>query len=171
MAYAYEEALGHYLHRPALRYIKTTDPKKNRAFVYFQKAAVIADRLDMDYEDYIQAQFYWFDQWFRRHPKVYELASLRSKFPAIDRAIAYQRLIRDEDHPRRKVQSLSRRVIASDDQLDKINTERLNRLISSWQLTEEEVLLRFSAADVGYFDVQWLRKHPVYQRLQKQHKL
>lgn len=170
MAYAYEEELGSYLHRPALRFIKGKVDSTLKTYKHFQKAVELADQLSVDYPTYLQAQFYWFDKWFRRAPKPWELIGQRTKFPAPERVKEFLRLRSLEEAPQ-KVYSISRTAKIDPKKLDKINEQRLTELSSSWGLSEEEVLLRFARTGVGYFDLEWLRKNPTYKSLKRQKKL
>ncbi len=167
MAYAYEEHLGHYRHKPTLKYIKGKITPEHKNFDTWKRAALIADQVGVSYAVYIEAQFYWFDQWFNRPPKPWELSGLKSKFPAPERVRAFLKLSNPV-----KVQSVSQRSARIEPKhLDKINLARLAEVCRVWGLSEEEAMMRFARPGAGYFDIPWLRKHPVYKRLKKQKKL
>ena len=113
----------------------------------------------MDYPTYVRAQFYWFDLWFHRAPKIYELAGQRGKFPASLRLTQYLELnrlgkigkdISSPNMPKKHNQVLDPQI------LDKINRQRLNQLCSVYQLTEEQCLEQFAPA--GLFDLEWLKQ-------------
>lgn len=170
MAYAYESVLGEYSHNPALRYLKggKLDPA-NPTTKCFGQAAIIADHLNADYEDYVWAQFYWMHTWFGRECADHELRGRKGQIPAAERYMTYMDLVAKGEISR-KVYALpvveSRTPIVN---LDRINEKRLDRLMRVWKLTEEEVYLRF-AAD-GVFDHPWLLKRPAYRSLKSQGRL
>lgn len=171
MAYAYEEALAAYCHAPGLKYLKGSSVTSVKgAYQKFKLAAEVADQCKADYTSFVQAQFYWFDKWFKRAPKVWELSGKSTKFPAPNRYLEYLK-IKSSQHVPEKVQSVSRRAQISPQKLDKINEMRLAELQRSWGIDEEEVFIRFARPGIGYFDAAWLRKHPTYRRLRQEQKL
>lgn len=170
MAYVYEEMLGIYLHKPTLKYIKGKVDPNHRSYGHFARAVDIAQDCGADFCDYVQAQFYWFDKWFNRAPKPWELAGVKTKFPAPNRYREYLKL-RASQHVPTHVKSVARRAKIDPKKLDKINESRLAELQRNWGISEEEAFIRFARPGVGYFDVAWLRKHPTYQRLRREKKL
>ena len=79
VALAYEEQLGVYLGKPALKFLGNNPRAKNRNEDCWIRAAQHAESLLVSYETYVRAQFWSFDKWFSRHPKPYEIASHRTK--------------------------------------------------------------------------------------------
>ena len=170
MVYVYEEALIAYQHNE--RNYKSTEGliKVKRSYNLFKQAVKVADQCGADYVSYIQAQFYWFDKWFKRAPKAWELAGKTTKFPAPNRYLEYLK-IKSSSHVPEKVQSISRRASISPQKLDKSNEVRLAELQRSWGIDDEEAFIRFARPGIGYFDAAWLRKHPTYRRLRQEQKL
>jgi len=171
VAYAYEEVLATYHHNPSLKFIKGPTVEAGTAYQNLREVAKIADQCGADYASYIQAQFYWFDKWFKRAPRTWELVS-KAKFPALERYLEYIKIKSSQSVPA-KVQSvsISGRARIDTEQLDKINETRLIELQLNWNIDEEEAFLRFARPGVGYFDAVWLRKHPTYKRLRQEKKL
>jgi hypothetical protein len=127
----------------------------------------MADQIGVEYPIFIQAQFYFFDKWFNRPPKTFELCSTQSKFPAEIRVREYLKLQQVQKLPV-MVQCVARTIKVDLDKIDKINQSRLEELCRVWKLSEEEVLRRFARPGVGYFDLQWLKHQPTYLRLRAQ---
>ena len=170
MAYAYEAVLGEYVHNHRLRFIKGSISPEHRSFAQFKRAVLIADQIGVSYETYVRAQFYWFDKWFNRAPHPYELSGLKSKFPAPERVRKYLQLV-NEGQTKGIVTCIGKRVQIDAKELDKANDQRLDQLMLAWGLDEEGVLLRFARSGVGYFDHEWLKKNPTWQRLRQEKKL
>jgi hypothetical protein len=167
MGYAYEEMLGRYLHKPAIRYFsgskKIPPGQYARTNIVLFKAVLLADRHNVDYSFYIRSQFYFFDLWFKRAPKIYEIAGQSGKFPAEKRLLEYLALERS-GKINKSISSVvvpTKKNVLTPQILDKINRERLDRLCEVYNLTEAEVLAQF--APVGLFDLAWLRRQPGFQ--------
>lgn len=157
MGYAYEAMLGLYLHRPALKYFVRDKKSAKVTTTFFLKAAKLADQLRVDYAVYVRAQFYWFDMWFHRSPRVFELSGESGRFPASRRVTEYQKLKREGKvnkdisspvMPKKPADNIDLEV------LDKINRQRLNQLCDVHGLTEGECLDTYGPA--GLFDLRWL---------------
>lgn len=167
MAYAYEQVLGEYTHRPALKFIKNWDPEHINA-KYFGQAAKIADQLEAPYLDFVWAQFYWFHRWFGREAKPYELRSGRrggagSSVTAQDRYTRWVKLTRGSSDVGRVYSSQIPAMVCSK-KLDTLNQKRLTRIMTKWEVDEEEAIARFHPL----FDENWLKKNPTYRRLRKE---
>jgi len=170
MAYTYETALGEYLHRPTLRFVKGAISTEYKSFEQFKRAALIADQLGCGYEVYVKAQFYWFDQWFKRAPKPYELSGLKTKFPAPERVREYMKLL-NAGQVREVIRHISKRVKIDEKELMKANDQKLQQLMSAWHSSEEQILLKFARPGVAYFDHAWLKKNRTWLRLRKEGRL
>jgi len=173
MATAYECALRKYTNQQFRSSYSSTLGKNGRMFKVFLRAADIADELQVDYKFYIRAMFYWSDIWGNRPPEPYQIAGVKSKFPARDRVIAFKALVEDEDPTvKRGVVGLyeySPLEIAQSAR--DVNSERqLRTFMENFDLTEEEVYLRFASGDSGllFFDKNWLYKRPDYIRLKEE---
>lgn len=170
MGYAYERVLGTYFHNPTLRYFKSLkngaiNPSVKSSLL---KSAYIADEYNVSYDIYVKSQFYWFHKWFRRYPKVFELCSVSSKYPAFWRI---QEFLKIENYDKINVLSVvvgTARVESLDaKEVDKINRSTLNQVCKAYNLTEEEAILRF--APVGLFDLVWLkRQKQIYKKLREE---
>jgi hypothetical protein len=163
MGYAYEAVLGHYRHRPAMQYFKLgEDGFRNRTITFLFKAAVMADEAEAAYREWVESQFYWFHKWFKRPPKVQELSGQSGKFPAPKRYQDYLKLKAKGKVPLATSDKLP--VEWSDrSMLDKINQERLQQLCSAWGRSEGEIMEQFALS--GIFDMDWLKRHPIFKRL------
>lgn len=164
MGYAYEAVLGEYRHCSTLHYFTNLgeDGFKNRTITFLFKAATLADTAGATYRSWVEAQFYWFHKWFHRAPKVQELSGKSGRFPAERRYRDYVKLAeRGKAEPPTSV--VLPKEWASRDNIDKINEERLQQLCSAWGRTEEEIMEQFALS--GIFDKTWLRRHPIFKRL------
>jgi hypothetical protein len=171
MGYAYEAVFGRYHHKPALRYFTKLGERgfEKRTVSLLFKAATFADEKEVDYETYVEAQFYWFHRWFRRAPKLYELAGERGKFPARRRVDEFLRLQKQGKSGGDVSSVVIPRTEISDDELDKINSHRLEQLCRAWERTAAEIIQQFAPA--GVFDLKWLQKNLVFLDLKKQGKI
>lgn len=57
----------------------------------------------------------------------------------------------------------------TDQELDKINKNRLERLMAVWGVDEEQCMERFAPA--GLFDFRWLVKQAIFKKLKKEQRL
>lgn len=165
MGYAYEEMLGRYLHKPTIRYFskEISGAQYARTNITFFKAVLLADKHCVEYPIYVRSQFYWFDLWFHRAPKVYELAGQSGKFPAEKRLLEYLELEK-LGKINKSISSVvipTKKNVMTKEILDKVNRSRLDQLCKVYHLTEAEALAQF--APVGLFDLEWLRRQPGYQ--------
>jgi hypothetical protein len=163
MAYAYEEVLGLYIHKPALNFIKKWDPH-HRNSNYFRLAAERADSVGADHTEFVWAQFYFMHTWYGREARPHEL---RSK-AAIERWENYTQLKADGTiSGEGKVYSSALPTKKmSWNTIDKINNGRLVKLMRVWNLSAEEVIINF--ADTEVFDEKWLKKNPIYLQLKSE---
>ena len=162
MAYAYEQVLGEYSLRPALKFIKTWNPDHINS-KYFRKAAEIADEIGADYEQFVWAQFYFMHKWFGRETKPYELRSTKGQLSACERHADYKKML-EAGEIDAKVYASTMPVSRTD--LKKIaehNEKRLKRIMGKWNVDEEEAIRKFHPI----FDLQWLKKNTIYRRLKK----
>jgi hypothetical protein len=170
MIFTYETILGEYCYEPTLKFTKGTISPEHRSFGQFKRAALIADQLEVSYEVFVRAQFYWFNKWFNRFPKPYELSGLKSKFPTPKRVKEYVKMVNNGSISG-IVTGVGTRFQLDENEIDKYNEKMFNQLMQAWSLTEEEVMLRFARTGVGYFDYNWLKKNLVYKRLKAERKL
>ena len=159
MAYAYEEVLGRYSHRPTLNFIKSWDPD-HRNSSYFRIAASHADQLGADYEEFVWAQFYFIHTWYGRATKPHELRSKTS----IERYGDFKKLVADGTTSGRVFSSVIPSKGLDKDQIDKINQGRLVKLMRVWELPAEEVFIKFE----DIFDTKWLKRNALYKQLKRE---
>ena len=172
MALAYEAQLRTYQSKPFLRFLTggIVQPGHKR-YQQWCQAADQADELDVAYEFYVKAQFYWFDKWFSRAPKPHELRSSKTQYNAKERVRLYaQEIAKGAALPERKV--LSRvRTAPRVSRAVRFNTSanQMATLMKNHGATEEEILKVFAkgADALLYFDRDWLRQNQTYQRLKK----
>lgn len=165
MAFAYETALGDYLHKKALTFFRKLYTKglDKRTLTYMNKAVRIAKKHEVDYATYVKSQFYWFDRWFKRYPKVFEICSTKSKFPAEVRLVEYLKLKQVNQVPSEVSSPVLPSEKLSSEKIDKINQSRFNELLNAWGMSKEETFKTFALS--GVFDPCWLKKQPLYQEL------
>jgi hypothetical protein len=164
MGYAFEAELGYYLHKPTLQYFSKLGANgfTKSTLTMLSRAVTLAEKYNVDYQTYMKAQFYWFHKWFRRPPRLFEITGGKGKYPAERRLREYIEL-----KPSEEVSSMVMPTTGIEKEtLDKINEKRLEQLSEIWDKTEEEVLRLFSEV----FDPAWLKRNPVYQKLQAQKK-
>lgn len=170
IGFAFEKALGDYVHRPALRYFTNlgTEGIKPITLGHLRNAAKIALLNKVDAETHVQSQFYWMDKWFRRAPKIRELGSAtKGGHNATWRLLEFLKLHVDD---RRKVSSkVMPGKAVTPEKLDKINQQRLKQLAESWEKSPTEILEIFAPS--GVFDQSWLEKNPIYCQLRENGKL
>jgi hypothetical protein len=158
-----------YSNRPFARTFSTFPPKGSKSYGDFLRAALQADQLGVSYELYVKAQFYWFDQWFSRAPKSYELASFKTKCNSLERVRLYEKEISAGNaRATRSIFGRERLQPKLSDAVRLSASERtLRTLMRNHKASEEEVLRVFAkGAQAGvYFDRKWLQLNPTYQRL------
>jgi len=183
IAYAYEEVLSKYIHKPFLRYVNKLPRGSSNS--YLVKAAEMADEFNIDYIEFIKAHFYWMHIWFNRAPYIRELCSegkeyiyidengrkktKKPKCPARWRVTEYLKL-KENGELKDNIQSPvipSKKIDPK--VIDKINRLRLEELMETYDLSEEETFSQFALS--GYFDGSWVKKHPLFKKLNMKSKL
>lgn len=167
LAKAYESCLGVYRARKMLRYIRGPVAPGTPNYGAWLHAAAAADTLGMDYQTYVEAQFWFFDKWFARAPQPRELIpSAKSKFPADERAISYVEMLQSgEIKPGHRTVCRSQPVVrSSGSDRSAASQRKMEQLMALHALTAQEALQAF--AGTGMFDLTWLKNHPEYRALQ-----
>jgi hypothetical protein len=168
MAAEYEAALKIYRKKPFLKVFKTR-VLSEQAHKVLLRAANFAEELDVDYETYMKAQFWAMHEWFKRPPKLHQIASFKTKVPAKERVKLYLKATRQgQFNSKREIRSLSRPAPKVSLSVRFQNSERqLRRLMKNYGESEEKILCRFASKRTSYtyFDREWLRENPTYQRL------
>jgi len=154
MAYIYDETLRRYLNLPFTSRFPNLVSKgfQRNTKTLLEKAVAAAKELKADFKDYISAQFYWFDKWFKRYPKLFEICPTGGKFDAKVRFMAWKELSLNTGHL--NTFSVVEEISVPYTELDTINRKRLNELTKSWNMPELEVLDKFACV----FDTRWLKK-------------
>ncbi len=170
IAQIYEKALGIYRHKPALRYLKGTVKQDNVNFKTWQRAVLFADELGVDFFVYVTAQFYYFDKWFKRHPKVTEIASFKTKTNAKERVKLYLAEVKAAIPVYGSVLPAPTRT-AEEDCAD--SAAQLSILMKNYRKSEEDILRVFGRPDVceTFFSIKWLERNETYKRLREQGEL
>lgn len=167
MALAYETVLGEYRLKPTLRWVNRhsdLDPE-SRVYKALLEAAKIADEIKAPYEDFCRAQFYWVHRTQKRAAKPFELRGRTSAFPAKERYDEYKRRVESGEIPAVVESKVIRTAVITDQELDRINKTRLERLMLEWGLDEAQCIERF--APVGIFDTRWLIHNSVFNELKR----
>lgn len=158
LAYVYERALQVYHHDSSKRWCYRDPASSPSTYTLMTKMVELADTLGVTLEVYVEAQFYWFDKWFNRAPKIQELYRINTKFPTPKRIHEYLQLKIKKQVPQ-QVQCVARTFKADQVYVDEANRRRLEEVCRAWKLTEDEALDRFGAPGFGYFDPDWLKRH------------
>lgn len=166
---AFIDKLRQYKRKPYLKSFHNKLTPKHKSYRQIERAIAEAESLGIDFEVYIEAQFFWFDKWFGRAPNLWELSGGKGKMPARSRAKAYVAMLETEgdlsptvDKEHRKAKKLNRKDILE-------YNERLLQQMMSDGSTVEDCFLEF--AKDGVFHKVFLRQHPVYKSLVKAGKL
>jgi hypothetical protein len=168
VASIYDSYLTKYTHnRHKFTPTKFLEPGQ-RKHAIFQRVIQNAESLSISFDTYMKAQFFYFDKWFSRPPKVQEIASYTSKNNALERAKAFlsesefglDRAVVGKVIPQPKV---------SQNKRFELSIRALQSIMKNYSASEEEVLARFAkgATAFSYFDKEWLYQNPTYQRLRE----
>lgn len=171
MAMAYETILGEYRLKPTLRWVNRyskLDPA-SRVYKTLKEAAEIADEIKVSYEDFCRAQFYWVHRRYRRPANPYELRGRTGDFPAKERYEEYKRRVDSGEIAAKVESSVIQKSFVTDQELDRINQDRLERLMAAWNLNAEECIERFGPS--GLFDFRWLTRNPIFKQLRKENRV
>jgi len=166
MAYAYEDALRKYACLPTLKFLRKPITSDHPATYHvWLRAAMIAEGLEMGYDEYIKAQFFYFDKWFNKAPKPLDIASYKTERSALKRAMMYRL---EESAPKGNIVGPVRPTPAVPQSVKWTNSDRvLKSMSSNFKVSEEEILRVFAqkeSADL-FFDSSWLSQHPIYLKL------
>jgi hypothetical protein len=184
IAKLYEEKLAIYCRKPVLRFVKHLNTQDETIWL---RAALLADQLQMSYELFIKAQFHYFDKWFSKSPRPYEIATSQTgKTDALERARMYlNEVSAGTINPNSEVLNKSNtpfKVTYDKNQNKKVHFEteqisksirftqsdfQLRSLMKNYQTTDEAVLRVFAKGAQAslYFDREWLEENQTYQRL------
>lgn len=172
VAVAYEHCLGAYRGRRAMKYLRGDVTPKTPNYGSWEAAAQCADSLGIDYLTYVRAQFWFFEKWFSRAAKPFELRPSNkpdAKVPAQERAKAYLAMVeRGEIQDGHDVcaKAQAAQPIASSVRANHSESS-LRYLSRVYELSVEDVFRTFAVGPIaaGFFDPNWLSKHPVWRAL------
>lgn len=141
----------------------------DRMWAHALKAAQQAEEIGVDYDTYVRAQFYWFDQWFLKAPRFWEITSLKGRYNAVERVRAYQREVAaGKLDPKRVVTGRVRAApkIPASVRLQQ-GARTLRALMATHRASEEQILRSFASGPQAalYFDQAFLKQNPTFQRL------
>ena len=129
------------------------------SYKYYAKAVKFAEELRVPITTYLDAQFYFFQSWFRRCPEFYELVGPKSKV----RVIKYLKL--DNKRNLEKGAVLAPKI--SQELKSKYSEKQLKVLMKNYGMDEEQVLKVFAVDSSAhtFFDPEWLNSNETYQKL------
>lgn len=168
IARIYESFIRTYRQQPMFKYWKK-DVLTDKATRVLLRAADHADKLGMDYYSYIRAQFWWFHDKFARAPNLNEIASYKTKIHSSERARVYRNKVKagyiNEQDPIIS-KAISPKRVAKEVRFQQSEIT-LQKMMDTFDVTEEQVFKVFSKQIFSYFDREWLRQQPTYLRLKK----
>lgn len=134
------------------------------------RACEVADGLGVDYETFVNAQFWAFDKWFSAAPKLHQLATTDGENSAEGRVKQYQKAIREGEVKADKVFT-GRSSPAPKIPLPVVfrkNDQVFQQFVKNWKMTPQEVFLNFAKTPHEarlYFDRRWLAQNELYQQM------
>lgn len=171
MALSYEYYLGIYRHDPTLKYINKKTFENPKHLSKWKKAVEFASEMSVDFDVYVKAQFWVFDQWFKRAPTPSELASYQSKIPSKERVKIYLLAIASgKADPAKDVcyNAIPSRLDMIKQSVKDINcSNQLRQLAKNYEIAEVAILtllIKNNNAHL-FFDPVWVQNHPVYKQL------
>lgn len=136
--------------------ILPTIEKTHPNYRVFEKALKLAEELRVTAALYLDAQFYFFQSWFRRCPHVFELVGPKSQV----RVVRYLRL---EDKQKQDKGALPAPSINLESKF-RTSERQLKTFMKNYSMTEEQVLKMFAQGH-DFFDSEWLKDNETYQKL------
>jgi len=143
-----------------------------KEFAKWERVTALVEQSGVGAAQYVKAHFFWFDRWFNRAPRSYELGQREGKCPSLERVRLYQHEVsQGAVQATRDVSGPVSRTSTVPAEVKHANSERqLAQLMGAYDLDAESVLRMFS--DNGdasaYFDRGWLRAHPVWQKIKQE---
>ena len=165
IALVYEHYLGIYTNNKTLKYLKESVTKKEPMYKTWLRAAKQADDLNVSYNFYMKAQFFYFDKWYSRCPKPYEIASYKSKNNANERVRLFE--LENNKNKNYEVIGKVRRAKISKQAIFAQSSRQLIVLMRNYDKSEREILKKFGRKSQAkyYFDYEWLKQNRTYQQL------
>lgn len=138
-------------------------------FEILHKMVNYADELNVSYEDFVRSQFYWFDRWFRRMPKISEYATEKTK----QRYTDWTKLSDDEKimygivSIETNKKDVEENIKSTIDLIIKRTNKEIKRMMKDFSLSKEEVFIKFGSNGTCIFPKEFLDQDITYQELKK----
>jgi hypothetical protein len=127
-----------------------------------EKIIGISRKMNVSFKTYIQAQIYFYHQWFSRYPRLGELMGYQGTCNCEWRVTEFLKLSgQDQNKPSPRSPVVPRKKLKTKD-LAEINETRVTELAKAWNLDRDEVFKNFGFS--GMFDRNWLQKQPEYKK-------
>lgn len=159
----YEKALSSYLNKPTLKFLK-----RQKGYTGIWKRAVShAEIAGLNFENYIKAQFYYFNKWFKRAPKPIECASTTSQLNSLERAKMFKLAFGEK--AAFNLNERSEATSPSSEVKGIYAAQQLQVFMRNYGMSEEEVFRTFAKGNDGflYFDKEWLLNNQTYRKLKE----
>jgi len=149
--------------------------KKRRTFYKYVLGAAICKNYGLDVRRFIEAQYYYHDNWRSSAPNISYIVSLNSPWNSVGRYKSYCEKFKDDlnyfDDGIDNVQQ-SYRTKTTDVQIDSPNSdmvqiyeEMINHQMRTQGLSRKQVLWILGNPESGYIPWQYLKSLPLYQEL------
>ena len=135
----------------------------SKAYTTCLRACDEADKLAVEYSDWVDAQFFWFDKWSGDAPKIWNLYGGSGKMPATIRTVKY--LAQKDDNQIKPVETTAFKITTPKAVVNQRNTELLNTLKDRFGLDSVEVFRRFAVPGNNFFDLNWLKQQEGYKAM------
>ena len=169
MAIAYERKLREYSGNSHVRYLKEGRLEKNSTnYQAFVRSSKLCQEVGCTQKEFVEAQFYWFHEWFRRGARPYELCAMNNNFNSIKRAKTYLEIKRKKGlTARNEVVRNGMTVKVPVSTYVRYGEKLMEDLIRLHKISEEEILRKFGRPDLGYFDLRYLETNPTWIQLHR----
>jgi hypothetical protein len=168
MRVAYQEQLREWLGKGPWWRIKSWP---NNARVLLLRAAAVAEELRVDPDEFMRAQFWWFNAVFNKRARLQDLATDNRAATCAERVREYQRaVVSGKINAKRAIKSPVRQAPKVPQSVKFAHCEQtLRNLMRNYDSTEEEILRVFAAGPQAtmYFDRTWLQQNATYKRLKE----
>lgn len=130
------------------------------------RAVAQANMLKASYRDYIEAQFYWFNDYYQRAPYLGEIASAGAlvRYQAWKELREGRQISDDVVHPAKIVTKINT-LDTTDDTIIKYETAVLKRMIRNWGSEEEVWMLCGTPGDEEVFSDSFKRTREVWRNM------
>ena len=155
----FESYAGKVLTRSRVGKLKPGD----RLWGQFRKAwlAWQSVRDEVTAAEYLEAQYYWFDRWFRRAPRTYQIGSAK----AVQRVKMWLEERARGGARGRATPVVRRAKPVSQGEVDRHERRMLAGMVERWERSEREILLAFGGPDARVFNQRFLESLPAWREL------